>query len=71
MEIDFIFRTKFVYKMKIEFNINKDGENKTFRFDLEHVKKNVGRPKETEMNYEDKTGNLNTKIYYLKKKNSI
>ena len=56
-----MFGTKFVYKMKIEFNINKDGESKTFRLDLAHVKKNAGRPKEIEMNYEDKTGNLNTK----------
>ena len=51
-----MFRTIFANKMKIELNINKDGEDKTFRLDLAHVKKNVGRPKEIEMNYEDKAG---------------
>ena len=53
-----MFRTKFFYKMKIEFNINKDGESKTFRLDLAHVKKDVGRPKEIAMNYEEKNRKL-------------
>ena len=33
----------------------------------QHIKKNVGRPKEIEVNYEDKTGNLNTKILFSEK----